>query len=119
MPLEFFEVDASNIANGGIITLTWTPDKPYTIKYLFLRRSDGNPFTATEISVMINDIALTHSAIPAAVLGKDIQNALELNWSIGASQTLKVSGTNMEGTTITIYMTIVCEIPSMPTGPSA
>jgi len=114
MPLVFYTKEQTNIPNGQGFTLEWTPDKDVNVKYLLLRKADGNPWTATKVSVKVYDKAITHPDAPAGIFGRDILNALPVNWTIKASQKLEVNGTNAEGTSITVYMTAVCEVSEMP-----
>jgi len=104
-------LEITDLANGKTDSATWTPDQDYVIKYIIVRRADGKPWGPTTCTIFIEDQPLTKDKAPCAILGTDITNAIEWNEPIKKAQQFRLSITNAEGETITVYIDLILERP--------
>ena len=100
-------LEALSVANGEVKTLKFTADENYIVKYIFIRRGDGSAFTKSTCTIWIKDKPLTRDKAPCAIFGSDVLNALELNIPLKKDWVFEYSGTNKEGTTISIMIDLV------------
>jgi len=107
--LKIKHIDIPSLADGSTYENEWTADEDYTIKYILIRRADGQPFTATTVTFFIDQQAITDDKAPAAIFGTDILNALPINESLLKDHKFKYSVKNQEGTTITVYIDLILE----------
>jgi len=105
--IKHFEYDS--LADGGTWEDEWVADENYIIKYILVNRKDGQPFTASTITMHIEDQALTKDKAPVKILGNDILNAMPINEPLDKDKKFSFSLKNNEGTTISVMLDLVLE----------
>lgn len=105
--IKHFEQDS--ISDGGTWESEWVADENYTIKYILVNRKDGQPFTASTITMHIEDQPLTKDKAPVKIFGNDMLNAMPINESLDKDKKFSFSLKNEEGTTISVMLDLVLE----------
>jgi len=105
--IKHFEHDS--IADGNSVSKTWPSDADYTVKYVLIKRKDGQPLTASDITIYIGNTPMTMDKALASTFGSDRLNALELDWELTRDTEFKYTFTNREGATISIVVELVLE----------
>jgi len=103
---EYRSFEKDNIADGGTFEEDWTPKEDRTIKRIHLARKDGASFTDSTFYFKINGKVYTIDVVPCIVLGPDILTSPVLNIPIKAAQTFSFVLKNLEGTTISVMVTL-------------
>ncbi|MEM0106524.1 MAG: hypothetical protein QXX81_08355 [Zestosphaera sp.] len=113
IPKLFFLFTKTGLGAGSTWSGSWTPTEDYTIEGILIRRADGQPFTASTITILLERKAVTRDSAPVSIFGATKQDMMPLGLEINAHETLDWSLFNGEGTTITVYLTIVA-LPKTP-----
>ena len=109
MALIIKHFDNDSIADSGTFSGSWTADADYTIKYFFVKRKDGAAFTESTITVRIDNVPMTKDVALCSTFGTDILNGLPVNWDLPKDSKIEYSGTNSEGSTVSIAVELVLE----------
>jgi len=107
LPVVIKHFEHDGVADGGTFSKTWTADKDYTIKYIFVKRKDGAAFTASDMTIRIAGVPITYDKVLCSSLGSDKLNALEIDQDLLKDQTLEYSGVNREGTAVDIVVELI------------
>jgi len=117
IPIIFKQFSKTGLGDGSSWEETWTPTESFTIRYMIIRRGDGNDWTDSTITITLNNRAITRDNALVAVFGTDIRTAIPLNIGIEANDTLKWTLANNEGSAIDVYIILVLEPVSPITAP--
>jgi len=101
---KYFEKDT--IADGATYEDDWSPKEDRIIKRIHLARKDGASFTDSTFYLKIDGVVYTLDVVPCIILGPDILTSPELNIPIKAKATLSFILKNLEGTTISVMITL-------------
>jgi len=95
-----------NVASGATVSDSWTADDNYIIRRIYLQRADGVGLTASTFYFKIGDRVFTREEVPATVLGPDVEVTPVLDISITKGEKLDWIFKNLEGTTISVLVTL-------------
>jgi len=101
---KYFEKD--NVADGAVYEDDWTAKEDRIIKRIHLARKDGASFTDSTFYFKIDGVVYTLDVVPCVVLGPDILTSPVLDIEIKAKETLSFTLKNLEGTTISVMVTL-------------
>ena len=104
---RYFEKD--NLGAGAIWEDEWKVDDNYICKYILIRRKDGKPWTASTITLGVEQDYWTKDKAPVAIFGTDILNAMPINRNLDKERVFKWSLRNEEGETISVQLVLVLE----------
>ena len=107
IPIIFKQFSTTSLGDSSSWSDSYTPTENYTIKYIIIRRGDGNDWTDSTITMTLEHRAITRDSTLVAIFGTDIRNAMPLDIKINANETLEWTLTNREGTAIDVYMILV------------
>jgi len=100
----YFEKD--NVADGATYEDEWSPHEDRTIHRIYLARKDGASFTASTFYFEIDGYVPTKKVVPCIVLGPDKLTSPKLNIPVPAKKTMRFTLKNLEGTTISVMVTL-------------
>jgi len=98
-----------DIADGAPFEDKWTADADYLIKQILLSRHDGASFTASTVTFKINETPFTKDSILCSQVGSDMLTAIGWNQDLRKDWVFEFAGTNREGVTISLSITLVLE----------
>jgi hypothetical protein len=101
---KYFEKD--NIPDNGTYEDSWSPTEDRIIKRIYLARKDGASFTKSTFYFKIDAEVYTLDVVPCNVLGPDMLTSPVLDIPIRAKSTLMFSLKNLEGSTISVMVTL-------------
>jgi len=101
---KYFEKD--NMGDGTTYEDDWTPKEDRIIKRIYLARKDGLSFTDSTFYFKIDGVVYTLDVVPCIVLGPDILTNPVLDIPIKAKETLSFTLKNLEGTAISVMVTL-------------
>jgi len=101
---KYFEMDS--IADGGPYEDDWEPETDITIKRLYIRRKTGAALTDTTFHLKIAETVHTHEVVPAAILGRTIEETPVLDIAVKAKAKFAFTFKNLEGAIISIMITL-------------
>jgi hypothetical protein len=99
-----------SVAAGAPFSGKWDADRNYIIKWIWFKRKDGNPFTASDVSVWIAKDPITIDKALVSTFGTNPQTGLPINEPLGVEQTFEYSGVNNEGATISFVVELILEV---------
>ncbi len=101
--------DHDNVAANAPFSAKWDTDRRYLIKYILFKRKDGNPFTATDVTVYMAKQPITLDHALASTFGRDPQTAFPINQTLEPEETFEYNGVNREGATISFVVELIME----------
>jgi len=108
MAFAFFKVfSLDNIAAGTSKSDSWTPDKAYTIKRIYVQNKAGSALTASTFTMSQAGFSFTQPEVPARLLSPDNFLNPELNLSIAPT---KLDFAVKNGETASISVFVVFEV---------
>ena len=106
---KYFEKDS--MADGATYDDTWYPDTDIKLKRIHLARKDGAAFTKSTFYLKVKETVYTHPTIPCIVLSPDALTSPVLDIPVPAKQVIAFALKNLEGTTISVMITLECWEP--------
>jgi len=112
MAFAFFKsFEHDTIADKAKVSDSWVADMDYVIKRIFLRRKDGYALHKSQFYFKIGPKVFTREWVCAGILAEDALITPVLNIPFTKGEKLDYTFTNLEGTTIDIYVTFEVETP--------
>ena len=99
-----FEEDS--ISDGDTYEDTWEATEDLIIKRIHIINKSGAGFTDSTFYFKIADRVYTREVVPAVVLGPDVETTPELNIPIYKGEKLSFTFKNLEGSTVSVYITL-------------
>jgi hypothetical protein len=106
---KYFEKDT--LADGASYEDSWYPDEDIKVKRIHLARKDGAAFTKSTFYFKVKEDVYTHDQVPCIILGPDILTSPELDVPVAAKEPIKLTLKNLEGTSISVMVTLECWEP--------
>jgi hypothetical protein len=99
-----------NVVAGAAFENKWVSDANYRIKKILITRHDGARFTASTITIRINEKPITKDSILCLQVGSDVLTAIEWNQDLPKDSVFDYAGTNNEGVAISLSVTLLLEV---------
>jgi hypothetical protein len=104
MPFKAFKtLDLGSISSGAVAEKSWPSDDNYTIKRIYFVEKTDASLSNVLTTVRIGDVALCKEDVPCRMFGTNLQNAVELDVSLGKGQTIVVAVKNNTTTSVALY----------------
>jgi len=95
-PFIFKSLGVKSISSGGTETWEWNADADYTIKYMFVIERGDLSLSKCLLTGKIEENYFTKDKVCAGVFGRDIRNAIELNYPLNKNQKISISIENQD-----------------------
>jgi len=102
--------DHDGVAVGGTFEQEWKSDGNYIIKYILIKRKDGAEFTASDITIRIQNIPITKDHALCHTFGRRIDYALPINEELRETWVIDYAGTNREGAAVDLVVELILEL---------
>jgi len=103
-------LESPSVADGSPFEGKWTADADYRIKQILVTRHDGASFTASTITLKINEKPITKDSILCSQVGADMLTAIEWDQDLKRDWVFEYAGTNREGVTISLSVVLVLQV---------
>jgi len=97
-----FEKDT--LADGATYEDSWVADENLILKRIHIKNKAGTALTASTFYFKIAEVPYTHPVVPAAILGPDVEVSPILDISFQDKKKLDFTFKNLEGATISIFL---------------
>jgi len=97
-----FEKDT--LADTATYEDSWVADENLILKRIHIKNKDGSALTDSTFYFKIAEVPYTHAVVPAAILGPDIMVSPILDISFQDKKKLDFTFKNLEGATISIFI---------------
>jgi len=96
-----------NLTDGSTDSEKFSFKRDYHVDAILFNRDDGQPWTGSTCTIQVGRTYITEGSTPVSVFGTDWLTHLPVDIDLPAQEEVKVAVTNNEGTTITVYITLV------------
>jgi len=111
MPFKYFKVFEKDAIGAGLTYEdSWDADEDLVLKRVYIARKDGAALTASTFYLKVKDRVHTLPVVPAALLKPDatVTPILDLHFARGEKLTFTFK--NLEGVSISIYVTFEAHV---------
>ena len=106
---RFYTLELKDVAAGDIKSAEWAPSRSFVVKGVLFNRADGQPWSGSTVTIALDGRNITDPKAPVHVFGHDKSDMMPLEWPVRQGEKLQFSFYNGEGSTITVFITIVAE----------